>query len=40
MAAAGLREQRWRAPTGDRGQAAMALINGLTPKMLIIRFIL
>ena len=32
--------QRWLAPAGARGQAAIACISGLTPKILIIRFIL
>jgi hypothetical protein len=35
--AAVFRVERWRAPAGERGQAAMAFISGLTPKMLIIR---
>jgi hypothetical protein len=33
---AGIAQQRWLAPAGARGQAA----SGLTPKILIIRFIL
>ena len=32
--------QRWLALAGARGQAAIACISGLTPKILIIRFIL
>ena len=30
----------WRAAAGERGQVAMAIISDLTPKMLIMRFIL
>jgi hypothetical protein len=37
---AGVARQRWLAFAGARGQAAIACISGLTPKMLIIRFIL
>ena len=37
---AGVGRQRWLAPAGARGQAAIACISGLTPKILIIRFIL
>jgi hypothetical protein len=37
---AGIAQQRWLAPAGGRGQAAIACISGLTPKILIIRFIL
>ena len=37
---AGVARQRWLAPAGARGQAAIACISGLTPKILIIRFIL
>jgi hypothetical protein len=36
----GIVQQRWLAPAGARGQAAIACISGLTPKILIIRFIL
>jgi hypothetical protein len=36
---AGVARQRL-APAGARGQAAIACISGLTPKILIIRFIL
>ena len=37
---AGIAQQRWLAPAGARGQAAIACISGLTPKILISRFIL
>jgi hypothetical protein len=37
---AGIAQQRWLAPAGARGQAAIACISGLTPRILIIRFIL
>jgi hypothetical protein len=37
---AGVARQRWLAPAGARGQAAIVWISGLTPKILIIRFIL
>jgi hypothetical protein len=37
---AGIAQQRWLAPAGARGQAAIACISGLAPKILIIRFIL
>ena len=37
---AGVARQGWLAPAGARGQAAIACISGLTPKILIIRFIL
>ena len=37
---AGVARQGWLAPAGARGQAAIACISGLTPKILIMRFIL
>ena len=37
---AGVARQRWLAPAGAPGQAAIACISALTPKILIIRFIL
>jgi hypothetical protein len=37
---AGVALQRWLAPAGAPGQVAIACISGLTPKILIIRFIL
>jgi hypothetical protein len=37
---AGVARQRWLAPAGAGGHAAIACISGLTPKILIIRFIL
>ena len=37
---AGIVQQPWLAPAGAHGQAAIACISGLTPKILIIRFIL
>jgi hypothetical protein len=40
MTAAVLRVRRWRAAAGERGQVVMAFISDLTPRMLIMRFIL
>ena len=40
ISAAGVARQLWLAPAGARGQVAIACISGLSPKRLIIRFIL
>ena len=37
---AGVARQRWLAPAGARGQTGIACISGLTPKILIILYIL